>query len=272
VNFIVDEKTGQEFFGNVTANLVFDNSENDSLQARGRVVLEDNCYYKFYKNFEATGNLIFTGNIVNPELNIEAKYNAITPDPQDEKNTRTVSIALRVTGPTFNAKLDWSVLVNGNPRGGSQDQEAISFIVFGKFPDELNADQRLNLVSNVGANVGTSFMSQYISNKLQAYLPFIVNTDINYNSTQAGNVAQNTDIRITAEFGDATVRVGGQIFRDLTNTNVVIEYPLNKLMRIGNISNNLIFQFERIVDPFNQNKNLTGSARTGCMLYYKIKF
>jgi len=272
VNFIVDEKTGQEFFGNVTANLVFDNSENDSLQARGRVVLEDNCYYKFYKNFEATGNLIFTGNIVNPELNIEAKYNAITPDPLDEKNTRTVSITLRVTGPTFNAKLDWSVLVNGNPRGGSQDQEAISFIVFGKFPDELNADQRLNLVSNVGANVGTSFMSQYISNKLQAYLPFIVNTDINYNSTQAGNVAQNTDIRITAEFGDATVRVGGQIFRDLTNTNVVIEYPLNKLMRIGNISNNLIFQFERIVDPFNQNKNLTGSARTGGMLYYKIKF
>lgn len=272
VNFIVDEKTGQEFFGNVTANLVFDNRENDSLQVRGRVILEDNCYYKFYKNFEATGNLIFTGNIVNPELNIEAKYNAITTDPSDEKNTRTVSITLRVTGPTFNAKLDWTVLVNGNPRGGSQDQEAISFIVFGKFPDELNADQRLNLVSNVGANVGTSFMSQYISNKLQAYLPFIVNTDINYNSTQSGNVAQNTDIRITAEFGDATVRVGGQIFRDLTNTNVIIEYPLNKLLKMGSLSNNLIFQFERLVDPFNQNKNLTGSARTGGMLYYKIKF
>jgi len=54
-------------------------------------------------------------------------------------------------------------------------------------------------------------LSGYVSSLLQNYIPFIVNADINYNSTQAGNVAQNTDIRITAEFGDATVRVGGQI-------------------------------------------------------------
>ncbi|MCX6166130.1 MAG: translocation/assembly module TamB domain-containing protein, partial [Ignavibacteriae bacterium] len=73
VNLIIDEKTGQEFFGNVNANLTFDNKDNDSISVRGRVNLEDNCYYKFYKNFEATGNLIFTGNIINPELSIEGK-------------------------------------------------------------------------------------------------------------------------------------------------------------------------------------------------------
>jgi hypothetical protein len=271
-NLVIDEKTGQEFFGNVNANLSFDNLENDSIKVRGRVTLEDNCYYKFYKNFEATGSLIFNGNIINPELFIEGKYNAITTDPTDDKNTRTVNIILKVTGETMNAKLGWEVLVDGSPRGGNPDQEAISFIIFGKFPDELNADQRMNLVSSVGANVGTSLASQYITNLMQSYLPFIVNTDINYNSSQAGNVAQNTDIRITAELGDATVRVGGQIFRDLSNTNIAIEYPLNKLLKIKSLSNNLIFQFERVVDPYNQNKNLSGSARTGGSIYYKIKF
>jgi hypothetical protein len=272
VNFIIDEKTGQEFFGNVSANLTFDNSENDSLKVRGRVTLEDNCYYKIYKNFEATGSLIFNGNIVNPELSIEAKYNAITANPMDDKNSRTVNITLRVSGPMTNVKLDWQVLVDGSPRGGNPDQEAISFVLFGKFSDELNADQRMNLVSNFGANVGTTFASQYITNLMQSVLPFIVNADINYNSNQAGNVAQNTDIRITAELGDATVRVGGQIFRDLSNTNIAIEYPLNKILKIKSLSNNLIFQFERVVDPYNQNKNLSGSARTGGSIYYKIKF
>jgi len=272
VNFVLEEKTGQEFFGNVNTNLVFSNIDNDSLNVRGRVTLEDNCYYKFYKNFEAKGNLNFTGNIINPELNIEAIYNSVSPDPSDDRSTRTVNITLKVTGETAKMKLDWKILVNGNPRGGSPDQEAASYIFFGKFTDELNADQRMNLVSNVGVNVGTSYASQYLTSVMQNYIPFIVNTDINYNSNQTGNVAQNTDIRITAEFGDATVRLGGQIFRDLSNTNIAVEYPLNKLLKIKSLSNNLIFQFERIVDPFNQNKNLTGNSRTGGMLYYKIKF
>lgn len=272
INFVIDEKTGQEFFGNVNANLTFDNHENDSLKVRGRVNLEDNCFYKFYKNFEATGSLIFDGNIANPELSITGAYNVVASDPSDEKNTRTVSITLKVTGDVMNIKLAWEVLVNGNTRGGNQDQEAISFIVFGKFSDELNADQRMNLVSSVGANVGTSIASQYITNLMQSVLPFIVNTDINYNSNQTGNVAQNTDIRITAELGDATVRVGGQIFRDLSNTNIAIEYPLNKLLKIKSLSNNLIFQFERVVDQFNQNNSISGNARTGASIYYKIKF
>jgi hypothetical protein len=272
VNLIIDEKTGQEFFGNVDANLTFDNKNNDSLSVRGRVNLEDNCFYKFYKNFEATGSLAFNGNIINPELSIEGKYNAVTSDPLDDKNARTVNITLKVTGQTLKPILRWEVLVNGSTRGGDPDQEAVSFIVFGKFTDELNADQRMNLVSNIGANVGTSFVSQYLTNIMQSYLPFIVNTDINYNSNQSGNVAQNTDIRITAELGDATIRFGGQIFRDLSNTNIAIEYPLNKLLKIKSLSNNLIIQFERNVDPFSQNKNLSGSARTGGMLFYKIKF
>lgn len=272
VNFIIDESTGQEFFGNVDANLTFDNSENDSIRVRGRVNLEDNCYYKFYKNFEATGNLNFTGDIINPELNIEGKYNAVTPDPLDDKTSRTVNITLKVTGQTLKPILHWEVLVNGSTKAGDADQEAVSFIVFGKFTDELNADQRMNLVSNVGVNVGTSYVSQYLTNIMQSYLPFIVNTDINYNSTQSGNVAQNTDIRITAELGDATIRFGGQIFRDLSNTNIAIEYPLNKLLKIKSLSNNLVVQFERIIDPFSQNKNLSGNARTGGMLFYKIKF
>jgi hypothetical protein len=145
--------------------------------------------------------------------------------------------------------------------------------VFGKLKDELSAEQRISLVSSVGANVGSTIVSSYLSNVLQNYIPFLVNTDINYVDNQSGNVAQNTDIRFTAEIGYATIRFGGQVFKDLTNTNFTLEYPINKLWKFNSLSNNLIFQFERVVDPYSENSTtLTGSSRTGALVFYRIKF
>ena len=112
----------------------------------------------------------------------------------------------------------------------------------------------------------------YISNFINTYLPFILQTDISYKDSQTGSFAENTDIRFTAQFGGATVIFGGQILRDLSNTNFLIEYPLNNIFGIHNISQNLIVQLERYVDPFSQNNILTSDNRTGGALLYRIKF
>ena len=272
-NLVIDDKTGQEFFGNVLTTLYFDN-ENDSLTVRGRVDLEDNSIYKFYKNFKASGHVQFTGSMVNPDLFIDGVYDVITRDPNDPNASREVVVTLNVRGETAKPKLRWSVTVNGVPVGGADPtDEAVSFIVFGKLKDELSAEQRISLVSSVGANVGSTIVSSYLSNVLQNYIPFLVNTDINYVDNQSGNVAQNTDIRFTAEIGYATIRFGGQVFKDLTNTNFTLEYPINKLWKFNSLSNNLIFQFERVVDPYSENSTtLTGSSRTGALVFYRIKF
>jgi hypothetical protein len=274
-NLIIDDKTGQEFFGNVTTTLNFSNNEKDSLTVRGRVDLGDNAVYKFYKNFAASGYVQFTGNITNPDLYIDGLYSTTTRDPNDPNATREVIIKLSVRGQTLKPNPPkWEVTVNGSPMGGADpSEEAISFIIFGKFKDELSAEQRINLVSSVGANVGSTFASSYLSNVIQNYLPFIVNTDINYVDNQGGNLAQNTDIRFTAEIGYATIRFGGQVFKDLSNTNFTIEYPINKLWKFNKLSNNLIFQFERVVDPYSENSNvITGTSRTGGLIFYRIKF
>ena len=270
---LIEEKSGQEFTGNVSANITFDNLESQSFSTKGRVDIGENAFYKFYKSFAAEGYVLFTGDVVNPELYIKGLYATKTTDPNNQNTSREVEIKLDVNGNAMNPKLKWEVLSNGSTVGGSDPtDDAISFIVFGRFKDELNADQRLSMFSSVGANVGTSFASNYVSDIINTYLPFIVKTDISYNDSQKGTFADNTDIRLTAQFGGATIILGGQILRDLSNTNFLIEYPLNNIFGINNVSQNLILQLERYFDPFSQNSILSNDSRTGGALFYRIKF
>lgn len=274
VKMIIDDKTKQEFFGTINSKLFIDNKDNGKLKINGKVELGENSFYKFYKNFSSDGYIEFNGPLDNPELHINGLYKSTSPDPQDTRLLRDVSIKLEVRGNISNPQLRWAVEVDGSPYGGNDPtDQAISFIVFGKFKDELSASQRSDLFSSVGANVGSTFMSSYLSSLLKDYLPFIVNADINYVDNQNGDIAKSTDIRLTAELGDATIRLGGQILRDISNTNIAIEYPLNKLLMIKKLSSDLVIKFERIVDPYSQNRIATTTeSRTGGSILYKIKF
>jgi hypothetical protein len=173
----------------------------------------------------------------------------------------------------MNPKLSWKVTSNRNPVGGADPtDDAISFIVFGMFKDELNANQRSSLFSSVGGNLGTSFMSSYVSDLINNYLPFILKTDISYKDSPDGNFAENTDIRFTAQVAGATVIFGGQILQDLSNTNFLIEYPVRNLIKKDNFTKNIIIQLERYVDPFSQNNIFSADNRTGGAILYRIKF
>jgi hypothetical protein len=270
---IIDEKTKQEFSGYVSADLTIDNYASESFSTRGRVELVKNAYYKFYKNFKATGNVLFTGDLVNPELFIDGVYETTVPDPNNTGRTRNVVINLNVTGNASNPKLGWEITSNRNPIGGADPtDDAISFIVFGMFKDELNANQRSSLFSSVGGNVGTSFMSSYVSDIINTYLPFILKTDISYKDSHDGTFAENTDIRFTAQVAGATVIFGGQILQDLSNTNFLIEYPVSNLVKKKNFTENIIIQLERYVDPFSQNNIYSADNRTGGAILYRIKF
>ncbi len=272
LRFVVDEKTRQEFLGEININLYADNKNKDEIEVRGNIDIDENSVYKFYKNFAATGNIKFTGEVSNPDLNISAEYSGSSYS-QEYQMSRSVVVQLNVTGKLKEPELKWRVYVDGSPISTDATDEAISFLLFGKLKSELNASQRLSLVSNIGANIGSVFLSTYLNQFISTYLPFILSTDINYVETQSGNLAESTDIRFTAGLGDATIRFGGQILTDLSNTNFMLEYPLHKLFKIKSVTNNLIFKFERIIDPYSQNTTTTSTNnRTGAAIIYRIKF
>lgn len=269
--FVIDEKTKQEFSGEVKINLFADNYTNNTMSIRGDIEIEDNSTYKFYKNFNAKGNVKFTGEVSKPILNITANYEGTTTNTSSQ-TTSNVDVILNVTGSVNKLDLKWQVFVNGSPVSGDPTDNAISFILFGKLKDELNASQRASLFSNVGVSLGSAFISSYLNQFVSSYLPFVLSTDINFVETQSGNLAEGTDIRFTAALGDATIRFGGQILTDLSNTNFLIEYPLNKLLKFESVSNKFILKFERIIDPYSSNTIFTTKNRTGGALIYRIKF
>lgn len=274
LKFIVNEKSQQEFFGEIKTDLFIDNKDNYEMSGRGKVILGDNCYYKFFRKFDAKGYVTFTGPLTNPDLDINAEYKGnITTDNQSNGAQRIedVLINLKVTGKAENPTLTISIDKGGvTESGSSASSDAISFLLFGKFSDQLSFGES----TSFGANLGASFLSTYVSSSFEEIFPFLINTNVNYIDSKTGSFAENTDIRFTAAFGDAIIRFGGQVFKGISNTDIAVDYPLNKLFKVESLSNNFFIRLERYYDPLaNQNDiSSTSGKRTGALLYYKLKF
>ena len=139
-------------------------------------------------------------------------------------------------------------------------------MLFGVSKENLKPGQRSALAQNIGATTGSTYLSGLLTGAIRNIAPFIINTEVNYTE---GNLASGTDIRITSEVGDAIVKFGGKVFSGLDNTEVSIEYPLNKLLHMD-LSNNLILEISRTVEELSLEG--TRSVQTGVKLVYKIKY
>lgn len=274
LKFIVNERSQQEFFGEIKTQLFVDNKDNNQIAARGNVVLGENCYYRFFRKFDAQGKAVFNGPVTNPSLDIKASYEGVITESTGSGPGLfdDVLITLDVTGPAMNPKLDITLERNrGKETGQNAASDAISYLLFGKFQDQLTFSES----STLGVNIGTSYLSGVLSNELEKVLPFLINTELSYVDSKTGTMAENTDIRFTAAFGDAVIRFGGQLFKGISNTDFIVDYPIGKLINKKTISNNLILRLERIYDPVNVSTTSTSvltGTRVGAQVFYRIKF
>jgi hypothetical protein len=276
ISAVISRVLRQEIFGQINADLNMTNRYSTDMQMTGGVDILKDSYLRFYRNFKVTeSHIIFTGPVNDPELDIHAVY-------ESKPNTSTfntssnginasnegVQIVLGVSGTASKPEISIKIFEEGNEVTGSDAQsEAISYLLFGVSRNKLGVGQSTLVARSVGANASSSYLSSVLGNTLRNIAPFIVNAEVNYDAQ--GNLANATDVRITSEFGDATVRVGGKILSGINNTEITIEYPLNKLFNI-NVSNNLILQLSREIDD----ASLTGarSELKGIKLSYKIKY
>lgn len=220
-----------------------------SMELTGDVDVQNNSYYDFYgKQFAATGKLRFTGDPLNPTLDITAQYQGDhypIADTSTQKGPQTVVVTLRMTG-TFDKlnPIDISMTVDNAPFQGDPQTNAMSFIVFNQFESELTSAQKQSFEA-AGAGVGTSLLSGALTSYLSRELPFIRGAEVRYNSTQG---IVNPDIGITGQFGNATVRVATPLlFNDISNTDLSIDYPLASIL-----GNRLYLQLSRRVSLNNR--------------------
>jgi hypothetical protein len=269
VSILFNPLTSEELYGEMQADIDLNNNIGQ-MQLNGVVDIVGDSYYRFYRNFKVKDSkLTFRGVPNNPELNIQAVYELKTGNSNTflSSETQGTSIILEIKGTKLKPDLTLTLNENGVERTGSDAQaDAISYLIFGVSQKQLSAGQQSALARNVGVTTGTSVVSGMLGAALRNIAPFILNTELNYSE---GNIATGTDVRITSAIGDAVVKVGGKIFSGVENTEINVEYPLNKILNMD-ISNNLVLELSRTID---ENSLIGGrSVYTGVKLSYKIRY
>ncbi len=254
----------------------------------GEISMTERSYYGFLsKKFDATGTLRFFGPWDNPELYVKAIYSSYhtstdaqaTSSETSQLQQQKVLVQIDITGtryeprPSLSMKIqdpitleeyDWST----QAKGGDVQSDAISFILSGKFKDELTSSDRSSILStSTGALVTSSFFSGMVSDYLKTEFPFIRNAEVTY----GGGDIQKTNLRLSFELLNSYITFGGQIFSGLGNANVNYQVSLGNAFQVPSIRN-LFFELERKVEGSEFSDQQLNPATNTARLYYRISF
>ncbi len=245
-------------------------------------VTVDRAYYNFTKRFDAEGTLRFSGDFLNPELDITARYRGIrTIADSLGSRTEPVEVILKISGTRFEPTLNISMTIDNQdyysyigPKSSDVNSDAIQFLITGSFP--LTESQKNDIAADIRSTVGsslvtgaTSLLSSTLSEFLRRETGFITSIELGY-GTQ-GNIGESADIRISGVVGDGLWRIGGKVLSDpFNNANISLLYSLGEIFDNSSLRN-FMFELERRVETtigqFSDRKEIN-SAR----LFYRFSF
>ena len=292
IKMVFTPTTNEELYAEITGSVNALNERGTPL-IYGDITVAPGSYYNFFRRFEATGKLKFVGQWDNPELEIDAQYEGFRQVPQQISDGRTniedqklqehkVIVGLTIRGTRYEPKLDLGLKVQldagkdpvdwaSQTAGGDVQSDAISFILTGKFRDQLTAQERQGLASNFGSagvsGLTSSLLSGILTDFLRNEFPFIRSAEFSYQG--AGTFQESANLRLSGEAFRGYWRFGGRILNDIGNANVSYQLSLGDVFDATSIRN-LFIELERKVEgsDFTEDRRLTNGAR----LYYRISF
>ncbi|MBI4810233.1 MAG: translocation/assembly module TamB domain-containing protein [Ignavibacteriales bacterium] len=294
LTMIFTPTTGEELYAELDGKVSVVN-EQGVAAIYGEIEVSPRSYYNFFKRFDASGKLKFVGQWNNPELDIQANYEGYkqetsqqiseqqpgkqaVPDGSQLKEQKVI-VELKITGTRYEPKLSMGMKVHEKTgeepvdystlaKGGDVQSDAISFIITGKFRDELTSREQqefTDLGAATGTSVASSLLSSIFSDVLKREFPFIRRADVTY---RGGSVQEGTSVNVTATAFKGYLRVGGKIFQDIGNANVSYQLSLGDFFNATSIRN-LYFEIQRKVEGDNpEDKKLTNEAR----FFYRFSF
>ncbi len=259
-----------KLYGTVQVDLNL-KTENKELNAYGNVEVTGNSYFRLYRDFKLKNSRItFNGPIANPSLDLRAIYSGTkTAEQYGAISSIPVEVAAFVKGSVDTPKISFKLIQDGDEiTGENADGDAVTFLLFGKFKSDLTESQQSAMASGLGQSVGSYYASSYLTDALREVLPFIVGADFKYSE---GDVVKNTDIQVTSEFGDATVKVGGHEVNNASYLEFTIDYPLSKLLNL-NLPETLLLEIAREMLTYTSITTTDQQSRTGIKVIYKFRF
>ncbi len=273
LKFVFTTQTNEELFADLQGSLSFSKTPS-ATHLTGEVEVGDRSYYNFFKKFQAKGKLLFTGDPLNPELFITARYEGIHDTSTVAGGTgkgEKVAVIIDITGTRKEPKPKMSLEIGGQ-KDTKRDAESdgISFILTNQFRDELTDQQRRSVLgSNVGYGLASGVLSGPLTEMLRRQTGIIQSVDVLYYGGR-GSFGEAADVRLTGQLGNAVIRLGGHVLNDLGNTNASVEVPMSSIVGSTDLRN-LILTLERKVEGVETNDERR-TASNGARLFYRISF
>lgn len=244
----------------------------------------DRAHYIFYKRFDANGKIRFTGDLMNPELDISARHEGTRSLAADSINghSENIVVNLKITGTRTEPKLDLSMAIDGvdynsyaGPKSSDVQSDAVTFIIAGNFP--LTRSEKSDIASDLGTTLGsslfggaTSLLSNTLSDFVRREVRFIRSVDFGYRP--GGSFAESADIRITGTIGKGLVRYQGLILSDpLSSANVSLLYSFGDILQRPALRN-FMLELERKVETGSLGQTLERKEINSARLFYRISF
>ena len=295
VRMVFNAATGEELFADLNGKLTL-SKEGSNVRLTGTINVSEKSSYKFYKQFDASGTLTFTGRPDNPQLDIKAKYRGThvkvdlaSQKAQDQTQkestpvqTEKVLVSLAITGTRFDPKIKIGLSIiddNGNEteRSGDVESDAISFLLTstpsqpGKFREDMTNLDKQTIANSLGGSVGGSLISGFANSLLSGMmLDFLRANNINaVSNVEIQYSGGPPDLRISGAVGDAYWTFGGKVFSDINNANISLQWSLGSIVQSERLRN-VMFEVNRKTDAFETSdfRRPTNGAR----IYYKFVF
>lgn len=210
------------------ANLTMQNFKVSNLggvnKFTGEVLVAENSYYSFLgKKFAASGSLRFNADLENPDLNLRAVYSDMHTEKTGEQ--RRVFVILTITGTKLKpvTSFDLRYQTEDGPvvvRGGNVDSDALSFVMFGVFSDEMSSGEKGQLTKEVTESLGSSLGYTYASTFVTAALK-----GLGIDLIRSFELSQQGRTKISIDLLGFLVTYNGQ-FDTIQSSDFGVEFPL----------------------------------------------
>jgi autotransporter translocation and assembly factor TamB len=280
IKLVFNAATGEELDANISGRFAI---TDDGKRWIGAMTI-DRAYYRFIKQFDATGTIKYSGDFMNPELDIVATYSKtrVSQDTTAINKTENIVVSMKITGTRKAPKLEWSMTIDdvdyNSYRGAKSSDvqtDALAFILADTFP--LSRSQANDLAADLGPTArsslltgATSLFTNALSEFVRTKTGFIHSIELSY-GTQS-SVSTAADIRLTGSVGAGMWRYGGKILNDpFQNANISLLYSVGEILERPALRN-FMFELERRVE-LNTIGELTDRKQVNsAKLFYRFSF
>ncbi|MCF8431491.1 MAG: hypothetical protein K9G34_06055 [Melioribacteraceae bacterium] len=239
IQFIFSQLANQRLYVEATGDLNYETVNGQTL-AQGEFILLPGSKLEFFKSFDAEGTIRFESNLTDPYLDIVATYQNDYIDPTDPTGvTEPVAIKIVLDSPLSglgqqlaNNPENIQVLKGArNIQDGVVDNrydaaDALSFILVGKFKDDLTASDKTSAAVQTSAlsNTATSLLGSVLTNFVNSAVGDVVNNIQLSNSNKSGT--ERVKFNVSGRIENIRYKIGGttEVFENIDKADLKLEY------------------------------------------------